>query len=104
MLCYVVLFFRFISPIGVASEVGEKENKRLQGVFVSNNVLNLSKRRLSEAEISLLSKGLKFIPTPRFIDKAALKRFGRKLRLKWFYRNEERAGTVQKEIEPIQEF
>ncbi|XP_066911610.1 uncharacterized protein [Clytia hemisphaerica] len=39
-------------------------------------------------------KRLKFIPTPRFVDKAALKndleRFGRKLRLKWFFRNDER--------------
>ena len=36
---------------------------RLEGKFVSKNVVNLSKRTLSSAEISLLSKGLKFIPT-----------------------------------------
>ena len=31
---------------------------RLQGKFVSNSVVNLSKRNLNDAEISLLSKGL----------------------------------------------
>ena len=35
----------------------------LKGKFVSENVINLSKRDLSENEISLLSKGLNFIPT-----------------------------------------
>ena len=63
-------------------------------MFVSDNVLNLSKRVLSQAEISLLSKGLKFVPTPRSFDRAALKldleKFGRKLRLKWFFRNDQR--------------
>ena len=54
----------------------------------------MSKRVLSEAEISLLSKGLKFVPTPSFFDKAALKqdleRFGRKLRLAWHFRDDQR--------------
>ena len=31
-------------------------------------VVNLSKRQLTEAEISLLSKGLKFCPTPERIN------------------------------------
>ena len=65
---------------------------RLEGRFVSKNVINLSKRDLSNAEISLLSKGLKFIPTPSSINKARIKEnlevFGRKLRLKWHFRNE----------------
>ena len=69
-----------------------EKNGRLQGVYVSDNILNLSKRDLSEAEISLLSKGLKFVPTPRYVDQAALKtdleNFGRKLRLAWHFRNE----------------
>ena len=57
---------------------------RLEGKFVSKNVVNLSKRQLDE--ISLLSKGSKFIPTPSSINKAKLKEnlevLGRKLRLK----------------------
>ena len=36
---------------------------RYEGKFASPNVINLSKHHLSKAEISLLSKGLKFIPT-----------------------------------------
>ena len=56
-------------------------------------LFNLSKRELTSAEISLLSKGLKFIPTPSSINKAKIKEnlevFGRKLRLKWHFRNEQ---------------
>ena len=48
---------------------------------------------LSKAEISLLSKGLKFIPTPTSVNKALIKEelqcFGRKLQLSWHFRNEE---------------
>ena len=66
---------------------------RLEGKFVSKNVVNLSNKVLTEAEISVLSKGLKFCPTAKEIDRAKIKddleQFGRRLRLKWFYRNEE---------------
>ena len=59
---------------------------RLEGNFVSKNVVNLSKRNLNDAEISLLSKGLNFVPTCNNIDKAKLKMkletCGRMLRLK----------------------
>ena len=77
-----------------SSEFAEEQEGRLRGKFVSANVLNLSKRALSSAEISLLSKGLKFVPTPRFVDQAAIKTdlesFGRKLRLAWHFRNDDR--------------
>ena len=67
---------------------------RLEGKFVSKNDINLSRRNLSSAEISLLSKGLKFVPTANKIDQAKLKReleeYGRKLRLMWHFRNDER--------------
>ena len=67
-------------------------DNRLQGNFVSNNVVNLSRRSLTDSEMSLLSKGLNFIPTSNTIDKAKLKTeleaFGRILRLKWHFRNE----------------
>ena len=36
---------------------------RLRGNFVSQNVVNLSKRNLNNVEIFLLSKGLNFVPT-----------------------------------------
>ena len=58
---------------------------RLEGKFVSKNVFNLSRRNLSPPEISLLSKGLKFVPSANKIDRAKLKRelekYGRTLRL-----------------------
>ena len=55
----------------------------LKGKFLSPNVINLSTRILSKAEISFLSKGLKFIRIPPSVNKALIKEecFGRKLRL-----------------------
>ena len=48
---------------------------------------------MSSAEISLLSKGLKCVPTANKIDQAKLKReleeFSQKLRLIWHFRNDE---------------
>ena len=41
--------------------------------FVSPNVVNLSRHNLTNDEISLLSKGLKFVPTPNGINKALIK-------------------------------
>ena len=60
-------------------------NERYEGKFVSPNVVNLSCRNLT---------GLKFVPTPRGINKALIKEeldaYGRKLRLMWHFRNDER--------------
>ena len=61
-------------------------NRRIKGKFVSKNVVNLSKQKLTKTEISLLSKELKLIPTSNHISKAKLKMeleiYGRMLRLK----------------------
>ena len=65
---------------------------RLKGSFVRKNVVNLSKWNLNDAEISLLWKGVNFFPTCNNIDKAKFKMeldaFGKMLRLKWHFRNE----------------
>ena len=70
-----------------------REN-RLEGKFVSKNVINLSRRNLSSAEVSLLSKGLRFVLIAKKIDQAKLKRelkeYGRKLRLMWHFRCDKR--------------
>ena len=59
---------------------------------MSENVVNLSNLKLSKAEVSLLSKGLNYCPTPIGVDKSVVKKdlekFGRILRLKWHYRND----------------
>ena len=47
---------------------------RLKGQFVSENFISLSRRNLSLPKISLLSKGLKFVPSANKIDHAKLKR------------------------------
>ena len=73
-------------------------NNRYEGKFVSANVINLSSRHLSEDEISLLSKGLNFVPTPKHINKAKIKEeievYGRKLRLMLHFRNDHREFDV----------
>ena len=63
----------------IASQIGV----RLEGKFVSKNVINLSIRNLSAPEVSLLSKGLKLVPIAHKIDcaklKTELKEYDRKL-------------------------
>ena len=60
---------------------------------MSKNIKNLSNRKLFKAEVSLLSKGLQFCPTPNNVDKSVLKedleKFRRTSRLKWQNRNDE---------------
>ena len=61
-----------INDSEVVQEIDDNRAKlkdnRLEGKFVSKNVINLSQRQLTKSEISLLSKGLKFVPTPTRID------------------------------------
>ena len=61
-------------------------NGRIKGTFVSKNVVKLSKRKLAKADILLMSKELKFVPTSNHINKAKLKMeleaYGRILRLR----------------------
>ena len=96
----------------VAQEIDDNraqlKDNRLEGKFVTKNVINLSQRQLTKSEISLLSKGLKFVPTPNRIDKAKLKQelevFGRKLRLMWHFRNDERIFDCNKKFRPKSTF
>ena len=85
---------------GNINTIATYKRERLEGKFVSSNVINLSRRNLSEAEISLLSKGLKFVPTANKIDRAKLKteleEYGRKLRLMWHFRNDEKPFSYEK--------
>ena len=66
---------------------------RLESKFVSKNNLNLSRRNLSPLKISLLSKGLKLVPSANKIDRTKLKReleeYGRKPPLICHFRNDE---------------
>ena len=66
--------------------------------MLSENVINLSQRDLSENEISLLSKGLNAMPTCNKVDvgrlKLELKQFGRMLPLKWHFRDDKRDAPI----------
>ena len=69
-------------------------NGRLQGYFCSDVMFNLSHKVLTDLKTSVLGKWIGFSPTPTFINKADLRRdfgdFARKMRCKWFFRNEPR--------------
>ena len=56
-----------------------------------NTVVNLSRRELTDSEVSLLSKGLKFCPTPSDLDRYNLRKdtndFIRRIRLKEYFFN-----------------
>ena len=73
-------------------------NNRYEGKYVNANVINLSNRHLPKDEVSLLSKGLQFVPTPKHINKAKIKEeievHGRKLRLMRHFRYDYREFNV----------
>ena len=54
------------------SNTASLSKTRLEGKFVSKNVIKLSRRNLSWSEIPLLSKGLKSVPSANEIDQAKL--------------------------------
>ena len=67
-------------------------SERIKGYFCSDTVFNLSNKVLSQMEISVLQKGLGFVPTPNMINESDLRRdfneFSRKMRCKWYFRDE----------------
>ena len=74
------------------SNTNGNKKERMEGKFVSKNVLNLSNRVLTESEIRVLDKGLNFVPTPEKLDryqiKKDLERLGRDIILKIDYKTE----------------
>ena len=67
-------------------------------------LLIFRKKSPKKSEISLLSKGLKFVPTHKWIDKAKLKQelevSGRKPRSMWHFWNDERKIDCNKTFRP----
>ena len=78
------------------SNIISQKAKRLEGKFVSKNVINLLRRNLSASEVSLLSKVFEFCAYNK-IDRAKLKteleECGRKLRR---FRNDERSFVTDR--------
>ena len=81
-------------------KIAKYKGERLEGKFVSSNAISLSRRNLTQAEILLLSKGLKFVPTAIKIDRATLKmdleEYGKKLLLVWHFRNNQKPFPYEK--------
>ena len=57
-----------VGAVELPNSVTTENNDRFTGRFVGHQVINLSNRVLSEAEISVLSKGLKFVVTPKELN------------------------------------
>ena len=68
------------------------EVNRLKGYFCSKSVFNLSKKVLTETEVSALEKGLDFAPIQKSLNEPELKKdfeeFSRRIQCKWHFRNE----------------
>ena len=62
------------NPVPDRSNAASSEGNRYKVNFLSPNVINLSKRNLTKNEISLLSKGLQFVRTPKHFNKALLRK------------------------------
>ena len=56
------------------SNSNENKKKRMEGKFFSKKVLKLSNQVLIENEITVLDKGLNFIPTPGKLDRYQIKK------------------------------
>ena len=79
------------SPLVRFFKLRSSEGQTYPCYKIINNILNLSSHVLTTLETNLLSKGLTFVQTPK-ISKApileATKDFGRKLKIKYFFRYE----------------
>lgn len=66
-------------------------------------VVNLSSRQLTVAELSMLNKGLGFVPATNIVDKTQLEkdivRFERKLQIHHFFKNKDEDETIEKPMD-----
>ena len=67
------------------------KGKVSQNPSLPQNIVNLSSHKLNQNEISVLDKGLKFVPTPIHNSKGmlnnAVSKFGRQIKLKFHFKN-----------------
>ena len=67
------------------------KGKTSQNLSLPQNIVNLSSYKLNQNEISVLDKGLKFVPTPvhnsKGILNSAVSKFSRQIKLKFHFRN-----------------
>ena len=67
----------------------DEESNRIKAKFIPDNLFNLSRRNNADDKLSILSKGLSFVPTPEKIDRQQVKNyletFGRNIKLKMHF-------------------
>lgn len=74
--------------LNVNSRVGKKQREHVKGI-ASENVVNLSVRKLTDSDIRVFSKGLNFCPTPREVNRFELVKdlteFGRRMKCRAYF-------------------
>ena len=74
-----------------AFKLGKSDVNHDPASQIGKTVVNLSKIKLSKSEISLLEKGLNYIPTPKTLKNEPIldsaRQFGRRLKLAYRFRN-----------------
>ena len=88
-----------LQNVSVTGPGNNKDSTRLTSYFCSETVFNPSNRVLSDAEIKVLEKGLDYAPIQNKIIEPELRNdfneFCRRMRLKWYFRNELRLILVK---------
>ena len=84
-----------LQSLGVINDSVFELNSDSTKFFSFSSVFNLSRKILFKTAIKVLEKDLVFTSTSSFIDEADLQKdfddFVRKMRCKWYFRNEGRA-------------
>lgn len=84
---------RVVGEQAINQSIGLASNYHQEYYQGSETVVNLSSRVLTEAELSVLSRGLKFCPTPEGIDAYQLRKditeYARRVRLREYFYNDE---------------
>ena len=101
---YIYIYFSPSSKVGKVTNESENvamfRGNRFEGKFINKNVINFSSEISLQRRFSLLLKGYKFVPTANKTDQAKLKReleeYGRKLRLIWHFRYDEKTLSQEK--------
>jgi hypothetical protein len=77
----------------------------MANVLQNKFVINLSKHKLSEDEITVLSKGMNFCPTPGALDpgeyRTDLDSLHRRLRLRYHFRKEDGTQWIPPDVDNI---
>ena len=84
--------FSILGKLEQVQSASLTDSHRMSACFCSYTVFNLTKKVLSDMEIKIIEKGFDYAPIQNKINKPELRKgfedFARRMRLKWYFRNE----------------